>query len=97
MSAVTARAILAPLWRVNLQALGSKAAAELTSDEAFGIGEMPEDAEKPAPGPPAELPVEPSAREKIAGQIGVAMAAGDVTLIEGLTWAILSGMDELTE
>ena len=97
LSTDAARAILAPLWRVNLQALGIKAAAELTSDEAFGIGEMPEDAERPEPGPPAELPVEPSAREKIAGQIGVAMAAGDVTLIEGLTWAILSGMDELIE
>ena len=97
LSTDAARAILAPLWRVNLQALGIKAAAELTSDEAFGIGEIPEDAEKPEPGPPAELPVEPTAIEKIAGEIGAGLALGDGALGEALAWAILTAQDALVE
>ena len=42
IEAKTARRILAELWRISLQALGVSTAQELTSDEAFGIGQEEE-------------------------------------------------------
>jgi len=90
----TARMLLATLWRVLLQALGINAAGELTTDEAFGIGL--EDEEEPAPEP--EAPEEPeSALAKIAGELGKAMAVGDVKLSEAMTWAIETASDEVNE
>jgi hypothetical protein len=48
----SARAIVAQLWRICLQALGVKSAGNLTSDEAFGIGEGEPEREEKATAPP---------------------------------------------
>jgi len=78
-----ARAILAPLWRIILQSLGIKAATQLTDEEAFGteVAALP--------------PVGETAVEKIAAELGCAMAAGDAKLSEALTWAIETAVEEL--
>jgi len=95
LPAPAARAILSPLWRIILQSLGIKAAPDLTSDEAFGLVEEPEEKEEEVL-PEPEIPVEPeSAIQKVAQEIGEAMALGDVEVSEALAWAILTARDSL--
>lgn len=53
----TAKKLLAVGWRTSLDALGSDVGRDLTTDEAFGVGEEPpEPAAPPATGEPEEEP-----------------------------------------
>ena len=52
----TVKGILAKLWRKSMDALGSEFARDLTTDEAFGVGEEEEEPSAPALPVPAEVP-----------------------------------------
>lgn len=55
----TAKGLLSILWRKSLDALGADIGRDLTTDEAFGVGEEPEEpASPPATTPPEEEPEE---------------------------------------
>jgi hypothetical protein len=71
-----ARAIAAEAWRLAFQALGVSNAAELTSDEAFGIGE---------PGQAAEIALLAARRALKRGEIEEAEFAGFVRDLLGET------------